>query len=264
VARDVVRGKSDRVRLTDARLTEYLGPTRFGQDLHLGEDQIGLAIGLGVTEIGGELLPVEVATMPGKGHLTITGKAGDVMQESAHAAVSYARSRAEQLQIDPEFQSSLDLHIHLPEGATPKDGPSAGITMATALISALVRRPVRGDTAMTGEITLRGRVLAVGGFREKTLAAHRHGIRRLIAPQENVRDLAKLPTAVHREMEIIFAANMDQVIAAAICLDDVQVGGLLEGIEPAASIPVPDAVAAVTADPVSLNLTNEGPASGAS
>jgi ATP-dependent Lon protease len=257
VARDVVRGKSDRVRLTDARLTEYLGPTRFGQDLHLGEDQVGLAIGLGVTEVGGELLPVEVATMPGKGHLTITGKAGDVMQESAHAAVSYARSRAEQLQIDPDFQSSLDLHIHLPEGATPKDGPSAGITMATALISALVRRPVRGDTAMTGEITLRGRVLAVGGFREKALAAHRHGIRRLIAPQENVRDLTKLPPAVNREMEIIFAASMDQVIAAAICLDDVQVGGLLEGIDPAASIPVPDAVAAVTADAVAVNLNDE-------
>jgi ATP-dependent Lon protease len=209
------------------------------------------------------LLPVEVATMPGKGHLTITGKAGDVMQESAHAAVSYARSRAEQLQIDPEFQSSLDLHIHLPEGATPKDGPSAGITMATALISALVRRPVRGDTAMTGEITLRGRVLAVGGFREKALAAHRHGIRRLIAPQENVRDLAKLPPAVNREMEIIFAASMDQVIAAAICLDDVQVGGLLEGIEPAASIPVSDAVAAVTADAVTVNLSDEGTVNGA-
>jgi ATP-dependent Lon protease len=152
---------------------------------------VGLAIGLGVTEIGGELLPVEVATMPGKGNLTITGKAGDVMQESARAAVSYARSRAEQLKIDPEFQSSLDLHIHLPEGATPKDGPSAGITMATALISALVRRPVRGDTAMTGEITLRGRVLAVGGFREKALAAHRHGLRRLIAPKENARDLRR-------------------------------------------------------------------------
>jgi predicted ATP-dependent protease len=136
--------------------------------------------------------------------------------------------------------------------------------MATALISALVRRPVRGDTAMTGEITLRGRVLAVGGFREKALAAHRHGIRRLIAPQENVRDLAKLPAAVNREMEIIFAASMDQVIAAAICLDDVQVGGLLEGIEPAAPVSLPDAVAAVTADAVISNLTDEGAVGGAS
>ncbi|MGH2616262.1 MAG: endopeptidase La [Thermomicrobiales bacterium] len=244
LAREVVRGKGDRMRLSDSRLIEFLGPPRYGQDLHLGDDQIGLAIGLGVTEIGGELLPVEVATMPGKGGLTITGKAGDVMQESAHAAVSYARSRAEQLRIDPEFQSALDLHIHLPEGATPKDGPSAGITMATALISALVRRPVRGDTAMTGEITLRGRVLAVGGFREKALAAHRHGIRRLIAPKENARDLAKLPTAVRREMEIVFAASMDQVIAAAICLDETQVGGLLEGIEPPTAAPIPEPLAA--------------------
>jgi ATP-dependent Lon protease len=244
LARDVVRGKSDRMRLTDSRLVELLGPPRYGQDLHLGDDQIGLAIGLGVTEIGGELLPVEVATMPGKGGLTITGKAGDVMQESAHAAVSYARARAEQLQIDPEFQAKLDLHIHLPEGATPKDGPSAGITMATALISALVRRPVRGDTAMTGEITLRGRVLAIGGFREKALAAHRHGIKRLIAPQENRRDLTKLPAAVRRDMEIVFSSNMDQVIAAAICLDEHQVGGLLEGIEPASAAPVPEPMAA--------------------
>ncbi|MFP5341253.1 MAG: S16 family serine protease, partial [Gammaproteobacteria bacterium] len=135
------------------------GPVRIGLTAGAStpNSQIGLAIGLGVTEVGGELLPVEVATMPGKGSLTITGKAGDVMQESAQAAVSYARSRAGQLDIDPDFQAKLDLHIHLPEGATPKDGPSAGITMATALISALARRPVRGDTAMTGEITLRGR-----------------------------------------------------------------------------------------------------------
>jgi ATP-dependent Lon protease len=244
LAREVVRGKGDRIRLTEARLAEFLGPPRYGQDLHLGEDQIGLAIGLGVTEIGGELLPVEVATMPGKGSLTITGKAGDVMQESAHAAVSYARSRAEQLRIDPDFQSSTDLHIHLPEGATPKDGPSAGITMATALISALTRRPVRGDTAMTGEITLRGRVLAVGGFREKALAAHRHGIRRLIAPKENARDLSKLSATVRRDMEIVFAVSMDQVIAAAIRLDDTQVGGLLEGIEPATPAPAPEPMAA--------------------
>jgi len=245
LAREVVCGKSDHIRLSTTRLVEFLGPPRFGQDMHIGDDQIGLAIGLGVTEIGGELLPVEVATMPGKGNLTITGKAGDVMQESARAAVSYARSRAEQLDIDPEFQSSLDLHIHLPEGATPKDGPSAGITMATALISALVRRPVRGDTAMTGEITLRGRVLAVGGFREKALAAHRHGLRRLIAPKENARDLHKLSSTVRRELEIIFASNMDQVIAAAIRLDQTQVGGLLEGIEPAAAAAVPEPLAAV-------------------
>lgn len=262
LAREIVRGKIERARLTENRLVEFLGPARYGQDLHLGEDQIGLAIGLGVTEIGGELLPVEVATMPGKGHLTITGKAGDVMQESAHAAVSYARSRAEQLAIDPDFQAALDLHIHLPEGATPKDGPSAGITMATALISALTRRPVRGDTAMTGEITLRGRVLAVGGFREKALAAHRHGIRRMIAPRENARDLAKLPATVRRDLDVIFAANMDQVIAAAICLDPAQAGGLLEGIDPATTAPALDDVAAGPAPASGISDDGAGDAIG--
>jgi ATP-dependent Lon protease len=244
LAREVVRGKTSRLRLTDARLVELLGPARYSQDIHIGDDQVGLAFGLGVTEIGGELLPVEVATMIGKGTLTITGKAGDVMQESAHAAVSYARSRAEQLQIDPNFQAHLDLHIHLPEGATPKDGPSAGITMATALISALTRRPVRGDTAMTGEITLRGRVLQIGGFREKVLAAHRHGIRRVIAPQENARDLSKLPPTVRKEMEFIFASTMDQVIAAALRLEDTVVEGYVGQIEPLAGNALPDAVAA--------------------
>jgi len=228
VARDIVRGRAEKVRLTEGRLVEYLGPARFGQDQFLGESLIGLAIGLGVTEAGGELLPVEVATMPGRGSLTITGKAGDVMQESARAALSYARSRALQLKIDPDFQEKLDLHIHLPEGATPKDGPSAGITMATALISALTRRPVRGDTAMTGEITLRGRVLAIGGLKEKTLAAHRQGIRRLIAPRENERDLPKIPANVRKEMTFFFAATMDEVIAQAIMLDDVQVESLIE------------------------------------
>ena len=228
VARDIVRGRSEKVRLTEGRLADYLGPGRFGFDLDLGESQVGLAIGLGVTEVGGELLPVEVATMPGHGGLTITGKAGDVMQESARAALSYARSRADQLQIDRDFQEKLDLHIHLPEGATPKDGPSAGITMATALISALTRRPVRNDTALTGEITLRGRVLAIGGLKEKALAAHRQGIRRLIAPRDNERDLAKIPANVRKEMEFFFASNMDQVIAEAIMLDDVQVDTLAE------------------------------------
>src|SRR5215218_6180626 len=148
--------------------------------------------------------------MPGRGSLTITGRAGDVMQESARAALSYARSRADQLQIDPDFQEKIDLHIHLPEGATPKDGPSAGITMATALISALTRRPVRNDTAMTGEITLRGRVLAIGGLKDKALAAHRHGIRRLIVPEDNRREVIRIPENVRRDMEFVFVETMDK------------------------------------------------------
>ena len=226
VARDIVRGRVEKVRLTEGRLAEYLGPGRYGFDLDLGDNQVGLAIGLGVTEIGGELLPVEVATMPGHGNLTITGKAGDVMQESARAALSYARSRAAQLRIDPDFQEKIDLHIHLPEGATPKDGPSAGITMATALISALTHRPVRSDTAMTGEITLRGRVLAIGGLKEKTLAAHRQGIRRIVAPRDNERDLPNIPANIRKDMVFIFAASMDQVIAETILLDDAQVDTL--------------------------------------
>src|SRR5690606_3955597 len=188
VATMIVRGKTDRngkVVITRESLEDFLGPKKYGFEQDLGGSQVGLAIGLAASEVGGEIIPVEVATMPGKGNLTITGQAGDVMQESARAALSYARSRAEKLKIDRDFQDKVDLHIHLAEGATPKDGPSAGITMATALISALTQRPIRNDTAMTGEITLRGRVLAVGGLRDKTLAAHRHGIRRLIAPMDN-------------------------------------------------------------------------------
>ncbi|HET8522858.1 MAG TPA: endopeptidase La [Thermomicrobiales bacterium] len=228
VARDIVRGKAGKIKLTEQRLEDYLGPKKFGFGQDLGESQIGLAIGLGTTEVGGELIPVEVATMPGRGSLTITGRAGDVMQESARAALSYARSRASQLQIDPDFQEKVDLHIHLPEGATPKDGPSAGITMATALISALTRRPVRNDTAMTGEITLRGRVLAIGGLKDKTLAAHRAGIRRLIAPAENSRDLAKVPANVLKDMEFLFVTSMDDVIREAILLDAAQADGIVE------------------------------------
>ena len=243
VARDVVRGKvgtdGTPIELDEVRLEAALGPKKFGFDQDLGDSQIGLAVGLGTTDIGGEIIPVEVATMPGRGGLTITGRAGDVMQESARAALSYARSRADHLHIPRDFQEKLDLHIHLPEGATPKDGPSAGITMATALISALTRRPVRNDTAMTGEITLRGRVLAIGGLKDKSLAAHRHGIRRLIVPADNRRDLAKVPENVRRDVEFVFVSTMDQVVAAAIMLDDEQV----ERLE-AADILAPDAVAA--------------------
>jgi ATP-dependent Lon protease len=257
VASQVVRGKTERLKLTEARLVDLLGPARYGVDLSLGEDQIGLGTGLGVTEIGGEILPVEVLTMPGKGSLTITGKAGEVMQESARAALSYARSRAEHLRIDPEFQGKLDLHIHLPEGATPKDGPSAGITMATALISALTRRPVRGDTAMTGEITLRGRVLAIGGLKEKALAAHRAGIRRVIAPQENKRDYAKLPATLKKEMEFIWVSSMDQVIAEAIRLDESQIDGLIDSTAPA---PAVESEPEVPGSPIPAYLPNLDPA----
>jgi ATP-dependent Lon protease len=226
VARDVVKNQARRkagaarVRISEARLEEYLGPKRFGFEHAIGDAQVGVAIGLGTTEVGGELIPVEVAVMPGRGSLTITGRAGDVMQESARAALSYARSRAEELKIARDFQEKLDLHIHLPEGATPKDGPSAGITMATALISAVTRRPVRNDIALTGEITLRGRVLAIGGLKDKTLAAHRAGIRRLIAPAENQRDLVKVPAKIQAEMAFHWVESMDQVVALALMADD--------------------------------------------
>jgi ATP-dependent Lon protease len=219
VAREVVRGRHLDEPLSVARIEQYLGPRHFQVEHELGDSQIGVAMGLGTTEIGGELIPVEVATMPGKGSLIITGRAGDVMQESAQAALSYARSRTDQLSIPLNFRDVLDLHIHLPEGATPKDGPSAGITMATALISALMRRPVRNDTAMTGEITLLGRVLPIGGVKDKALAAHRHGIRRLILPEENRREVVRIPENVRRDMEFIFVESMDQVIAAAIVFD---------------------------------------------
>jgi ATP-dependent Lon protease len=220
VAREVVKGKVGRVKVNAAKIEEYLGPPRFGFEQGLGGTQVGVAIGLGATEVGGVIIPVEVATMPGRGSLTITGQAGDVMQESARAALSYARSRAERLQIDRDFQEKLDLHIHLPEGAQPKDGPSAGITMATALISALTGRQVRHDVAMTGEITLRGRVLAIGGLKEKTLAAHRNGIRRLVAPAENRRDLVLIPKNVAKEMDFIWVESMDEVIAQVLLGED--------------------------------------------
>ncbi len=216
VAREILKGKQSKIRLTQARLEDFLGPKRFGFEQRLGEAQVGVAIGLGTTSVGGELIPVEVATMPGRGNLTITGLAGDVMQESAKAALSYARSRATLLKIEPNFQEKIDLHIHLAEGATPKDGPSAGITMATALISAVTGRPVRNDVAMTGEITLRGRVLPIGGLKDKTLAAHRAGIHRIIAPIDNQRDLVKIPEKIQKEMEFFWVDNMDEVIALTL------------------------------------------------
>jgi ATP-dependent Lon protease len=215
-ARRIVSHPDARVRLTDKNVEHYLGIPRYTPDRAQDRGLVGVATGLAWTEHGGTLLPVEVVTMPGKGNLMVTGQLGDVMQESARAALSYIRSRSDELDIAPSFSDNLDLHIHLPEGAIPKDGPSAGITIALALISALTRRPIRSDLAMTGEITLRGRVLAIGGLKEKVMAAHRAGIRNLLVPSENRKDLADVPPKIRAEMEFTMVENMDQVLDVAL------------------------------------------------
>ena len=215
-ARRIVQKPDARIRVTEKNVEQYLGVPRYMPDKAQDRGQVGVATGLAWTEHGGTLLPVEVVTMPGKGGLMVTGQLGDVMQESARAALSYIRSRSEALEIPEGFQDNLDIHIHLPEGAIPKDGPSAGITMATAVISALTRRPVRSDLAMTGEITLRGRVLPIGGLKEKALAAHRVGIRNLLVPSENSKDIAEIPAKVRAELTITLVESMDDVVRLAL------------------------------------------------
>jgi ATP-dependent Lon protease len=177
---------------------------------------VGVSTGLAWTEVGGEILETEVSLLKGKGKLILTGKLGEVMQESARAAVSYLRSRADYFGIDPEFNEKFDLHIHVPEGAIPKDGPSAGITMATALVSALTKAPVRRDIAMTGEITLRGKVLPVGGIKDKTLAAFRAGILEVILPKENEKDVEDIPAEVRERLQIHLVESMDEVLRLAL------------------------------------------------
>jgi ATP-dependent Lon protease len=199
-------------------VVKYLGPYRFRQEQVEEEDQVGMVTGMAWTQVGGELLFIETLLMPGKGHLTVTGKLGDVMQESAQAAMSYVRSRAGYLLIDEKFHRKLDIHIHIPEGAIPKDGPSAGIAMCTSLVSALTKRPVYRDVAMTGEITLRGRVLPIGGLKEKLIAAHRGGVKRVIIPKENQKDLKDVPKSIMGQMDIIFAEHMDEVLTHALIL----------------------------------------------
>lgn len=216
LAKRIVEKPATHVRLTQHNLEQYLGTPRFSEQPVIQKQQVGVVIGLAVTEMGGILLPVEVATMIGKGELIVTGQLGDVMRESAIAALSYIRSRARELLIDPNFQDSTDLHIHMPENALPKDGPSAGITIATALVSAITGRPVRPSTAMTGEITLRGRVLAIGGLKEKVLAAHHANIRNLIIPKENEKDLTEIPAKVRQRIHFTIVDSMDQVIDAAL------------------------------------------------
>jgi len=218
-ARKIVQNKRSSVRITNRNLAAFLGIPRYRHTQAERAQQVGVATGLAWTEVGGEVLAVEVSVMKGKGKLTLTGKLGTVMQESAQAGLSYIRTRAKELQIDEDFYEKNDIHIHLPEGAIPKDGPSAGITMATALASALTGKPVRNDIAMTGEITLRGRVLPVGGIKEKVLAAHRVGIRKIILPLENKRDIDEIPANVKRIMEFIPVEHMDDVLKTALVFE---------------------------------------------
>jgi ATP-dependent Lon protease len=187
-----------------------------------------VATGLAWTELGGELLGVEVTIVPGRGKLTITCRLGEVMQESAQAALSYVRSRSKQLALAPDFYQKIDIHIHIPEGAIPKDGPSAGITLATALVSALCRVPVRNDLAMTGEITLRGRVLPIGGLKEKVLAAHRGGIKTVLLPKENEKDIDEIPQQVLKNITLIHVEHTDEVLKQALVLLDPESVGRLD------------------------------------
>jgi ATP-dependent Lon protease len=216
VARRVAEGKPTPRQITVQSLTKYLGPPRYLRDQGDRADEVGLAMGIAWTEAGGDILPVEVTLMDGKGALMLTGQLGEVMRESAQAALSYARSHAHELDIRDVDFDKLDIHIHVPEGAVPKDGPSAGITMATALISALMQRPVHRDVAMTGEITLRGRVLPIGGLKEKVLAAHRAGLRTVLLPQQNKKDLVEIPRQVKRDLKFIFVSRMDEVLPVAL------------------------------------------------
>jgi ATP-dependent Lon protease len=216
VARRVVEGKRGKTRVTERTLHKFLGPPKFSYGLAEEKDEVGTATGLVWTEVGGDIISIEATKMPGKGQLTLTGQLGDVMRESAQAAVSYIRARAEDLDIDRDFNEKFDMHIHVPAAAIPKDGPSAGITMATALASVLTGCPVRRDLAMTGEITLRGRVLPIGGLKEKLLAAHRAGLTTVLIPKENVRDLELLPQHVRDELEIVAVDSMDEVLSRAL------------------------------------------------
>ena len=206
----------ERIEIDAADVETYLGIPRFEYGLAEESDSVGVATGAAYTSSGGDLLSIEVSLMEGKGELILTGQLGDVMRESARAAISYARSRSEDLGIEAGFFDKHNIHIHIPAGAIPKDGPSAGITMATALISALSGRPIRRDVAMTGEITLRGRVLPIGGLREKTLAAHRGGIRTFLLPKRNAKDLAELPDVVKEDLELIQVSTLDEVLAIAL------------------------------------------------
>jgi ATP-dependent Lon protease len=205
--------KNRKIKITPRSLSQYLGPRRFYSEVTRGKDQVGIATGLAVTEAGGEILFVEVTLIPGgKGNLILTGRLGDVMQESARAALTYAATRSQKFGVAPDFREKYDLHIHVPAGATPKDGPSAGVAMAAALVSAISGRPLHKRVGMTGEITLQGRVLPIGGVKAKILAAHRAGCSEVILPKDNDKDMEDIPDFVRKEMKITFVGHMDELL----------------------------------------------------
>jgi ATP-dependent Lon protease len=216
VAKRIAEGKERKFTVTVKNLESFLGAPKFLPEEEMEKDEIGVSTGLAWTEAGGDIIYIEATTMMGKGHLTLTGQLGDVMKESAQAALSYIRSRSKTLGIKEDIFSKVDIHVHVPAGAIPKDGPSAGITIATALASVLTGRPVNKNVAMTGEVTLRGRVLPIGGLKEKTLAAKRMGIAKVIVPRRNKKDLEDIPKYIKKDMEFIFADTMDQVLKVAL------------------------------------------------
>ena len=202
--------------MTEKNLADLLGPVRYTRTALTGKEEVGLVNGLAWTEVGGEMLEVEANVMDGSGKLELTGNLGDVMKESAHAALSCLRSRTHQLGLEPDFYKTKDIHVHFPEGAVPKDGPSAGIAITTAMLSALTGRKVKGDVAMTGEVTIRGRVLPIGGLKEKTMAAYRSGIKTVIIPKENEKDLQEIDQTVRAGLRFVPAETIDTVLAEAL------------------------------------------------
>ncbi len=215
-AKIIVSGDKKRVVVTEKVVEDFLGKPRFHYGQAESEDQVGVATGLAYTTVGGDTLQIEVSLAPGKGKLVLTGKLGDVMKESAQAAFSYVRSKANELEIEEDFYEKYDIHIHVPEGAVPKDGPSAGITIATALVSALTGKPIRREVGMTGEITLRGRVLPIGGLKEKTLSAHRAGLTKVILPKDNEKDIDDIPESVRHDLEFVPVTHVDEVLKHAL------------------------------------------------